>query len=62
MEFIGNHESSYDMITATMSKNRFKFISRFITFDDKLTKADRWKNDKFTCMKELFEGTRETQK
>lgn len=54
-DYIWNHESSYDSFGATMSVNRFKFISRFITFDDKSTRADRWKTDKFACMREIFE-------
>lgn len=52
---IWNHESSHDLFSATMSENRLKFISRFITFDDKSSRAERWKNDKFACMRELFE-------
>ena len=41
---IWHHESSNDL-----------FISRFITFDDKASRAERWKTDKFACMRELFE-------
>ena len=40
-EFIWNRESSHDVFAATMSENRFKFISCFTTFDDKATRADR---------------------
>ena len=58
-EFIWNHESSHDMFTATMFENRFKFISCFITFDDEATRADRWKTDKFACIRELFEAMNE---
>ena len=39
-----------------MSLNRFKFICCFCTFDDKTTLQDRWKNDKFACMREIFEA------
>ena len=38
-----------------MSYNRFQFIRRFITFDDKSTRGDRWKSDKFACLTESFE-------
>ena len=38
-----------------MLYNRFQFIQRFITFDDKATRGDRWKSDKFACLRELFE-------
>ena len=37
----------------------FKFISCFIVFDDKATRADRWKTNKFTCIKELFKTMNE---
>ena len=50
---IWHHESSNDLFSATMSHSRFKFISRFIAFDDKASRAERWKTDKFACMKEL---------
>ena len=35
--------------------NRFHFISKFITFDNKATRVDRWKYDKYVCIRELFE-------
>ena len=54
-EFIWNHESSHDVFAATISEKRFKFISCFITFDDKAARADRWKTDMFACLRELFE-------
>ena len=38
-----------------MPHSRFKFISRFIILDDKASRAERWKTDKFACMRELFE-------
>ena len=53
-EIICNHESAHDIFGATMSVNRFKFICHFCTFDDKTTRQDRWKNDKFAvCRKSL---------
>ena len=53
---IWNHESSHDVFASTMSENRFKFICRFLTFDDKSTRADRWKGDRYPCIRELFEA------
>ena len=38
-----------------MSLHRFKFICHLITFTDKETRNERWKTDKFACMRELFE-------
>ena len=58
-EFIWNHESSHDVFTAMMPEKRFKFISCFITFDHKGTRADRWKTNKFACIRELFEAMNE---
>ena len=55
-EFIWNHESAHDIFGTTISVNRFKFICRFCTFDDKTTHQDRWKNDKVACMRETFEA------
>ena len=55
-EIIWNHESAHDIFGATRSVNRFKFICRFCTFDDKTIRQDRWKNDKFACMREIFEA------
>ena len=55
-EIIWNHESAHDIFGTTVSVNRFKFICRFGTFDDKTTRQDRWKNDKFACMREIFEA------
>ena len=58
-EIIWNHESAYNIIGATMSLHRFKFICRLITFDDKEKRNDRWKTDKFASMRELFEDMNE---
>ena len=49
------HESAHDIFVVALSWNRFHFIWKFITFDDKPTRNDRWKNDKYACMRELFE-------
>ena len=42
-----------------MSKNRLKYISRFITFDHKTTRADLWKTNKFARMIGIFEAMNE---
>ena len=41
--------------TATMSHIHFKLINRFITLDDKASRKEHWKTDKFACMRDLFE-------
>ena len=55
VDAIWDHESANDVFGAAMSQNRFHFINRFITFDDKATRPERWRKDKFACMRELFE-------
>ena len=42
-----------------MSLHRFKFLCCLITFDDKETRNDRWKTDKFACVRELGEDMNE---
>ena len=42
-----------------MSLHRFKLICCLIAFDDKETRNDPWENDKFACMRELFENMNE---
>lgn len=49
------HESANDVFAATMTLNRFGFISRVIEFDDKSTRNERWNYDKFACVREFFE-------
>ena len=49
------HESANDIFAATMTLNRSSFITRFIQFDDKITRNERWKYDKFACIREFFE-------
>ena len=38
-----------------MPLHSFKFICHLITFDNKKIQNDRWKTDKFACLRELFE-------
>ena len=48
------HESAHDIFSATMSEKRLEFISRFVAFDDKTSRAERWTSNKFACLRELF--------
>ena len=43
------------VFAAAMSMKRFQFISRFIEFDVKKTCEERWKPDKFACMRYIFD-------
>ena len=56
---IWHHEVANDFFQATMSLNRFVFISRFLTFDEKTTREERWMKDKFACMRVFFESVNE---
>ena len=40
---------------AAMSMKGFQFISRFVEFDVKKTREERWKPDKFACMRYIFD-------
>lgn len=42
--------------SATMSRNRFKFIFQNLRFDDFATRQERWEKDRFAAMRELFES------
>ena len=47
------HESSHEIFAATMSYNRFAFQIRFLEFDDKETRRQRWREDKFAAICEF---------
>ena len=48
------HESSHEIFAATMSYNRFAFLIRFLEFDDKQTRWQQWREDKFAAIREFF--------
>ena len=48
------HESSHEIFAATMSYNRFAFLIRFLEFDDKQTRWQQWREDKFAAIPEFF--------
>ena len=50
-----NPQIGPSVYSATVSLNRFKFILRFVTFDDPETRNERWKTDKFTAIRSIFE-------
>ena len=49
------HESSNNLFVVTMSMNRSIFLSTFLIFDGKISRDERWKCDKFACIREFFE-------
>ena len=51
---ISYHESSNELFAATMPVNRFSFLSTFLTFDDKFSRDERWKYEKFALYTKIF--------
>ena len=49
------HESSNDLFAATMSMNRFSFLSTFLKFDDKISRDERRKYEEVNKKSEIFE-------
>ena len=49
------HESSNDLLVATISLKRFHFLTGFIEFDDKASREERWQFDMFACIRDFFE-------
>ena len=52
--YIFFHESSHEIFPATMSYNRFAFLIGFLEFDDKETRRQGWREDKFAAIREFF--------
>ena len=44
-----------DIFSATLSKNRFRFLFANITFDNHVTRNQRWKSDRFAGFRDVFE-------
>ena len=51
-----NHDSSCDVFAATMNYMRFYFLCQMVKFDDKEIKAERWRMDRFTALRKIFES------
>lgn len=49
-----NAEHGRPIFPATMTFQRFKTIIRFIRFDDKASRNERYRNDKFAPIREIF--------
>ena len=43
------------VLSAFMSRNRFKFWIAHISFDDHTLRPTRWQHDKFAAFREIFE-------
>ena len=51
-----HHETANNFFEAMISLNCFIFILRFITFDEKSTRAERRRYNKFVCVWSFFES------
>ena len=56
VNIVFSHEATHKVFSATMAKNRFKFLEQFIQFDDKHTRPERWRGDKYAAIREFFES------
>ena len=50
------HDSSCDVFAATMNYMRFCFLCQMVHFDDKETRAERWRIDRFTALRKIFKS------
>ena len=54
-EKIFSDSYGHPIFTATMSKNRFRFLYQCISFDDYSTRTKRWEADRFAAIWKVFE-------
>ena len=43
------------VFSATMSRNRFKFLIAHISFDDRTSRHTHWQHDRFAAFRQIFE-------
>ena len=48
-------ENGHPVFNATMSLKRFEFLNSKVSFDDKNTREERWKIDRFAAIRDIFE-------
>ena len=51
-----SNEYGPPIFSAAMSRNRFTFVRANLSFDDASTRDDRWKQDRFAAIREIFES------
>ena len=47
-------KNGHPIFAATMSRNRFKFLNSKISFDDRESREERWKSDRFAAIRKIF--------
>lgn len=50
-ETLFNDKTGHSVFSATMGKNRFKFLLANIRFDDEESRPLRWKSDQFAAVR-----------
>ena len=55
VRLLSSHDHGIPIFGATMSILRFLFIMRYFSFDDVNTREQRWKNDRFAALRQVFE-------
>ena len=51
--------SGHHVFVATMTRNRFNFLCRHLSFDDPYTRDDCWQNDQLAACREVYEDWNE---
>ena len=54
-ELLFSENYGHPIFSATMSKNRFKFLFSKISFDDFETRTEHWKKNRFAGIRNIFE-------
>ena len=50
------HGTYCNIFAVTMNYIRFYFLCQMVQFDDKETRAERWRMDHFTALRKIFES------
>ena len=54
-EKIFSDSYGHPIFTMTMSKNRFRFLYQYTSFDDYSTRTESWEADRFAAIRKVFE-------
>ena len=50
-----SEKTGHHVFGATMSKNRYAFLTAHLCFDDHTTRRKRWQHDRFTAFRDFFD-------
>ena len=54
-KYLWNDDYGHPVFGSTMSCKRFNFLMARLSYDDKATRTERWKADRFAAIREIFE-------